>query len=123
MRHLFTGDTELNAKFSTQWTCESRELKIYMAGDYADAKRICKKFAFVHGDVCVSINEKEYIYRGGYEDGFEVTLINYPRKPFSYQKHRNYGSELAMTLCTELHQLSFTMVYDGVAHYCSRFKD
>ncbi len=122
-KKISSGDAALDSQFDYQAHAPSRDLTIYMAGDYDDAKRVSKLFAFNHKNVCCSITKREYIYCGGYEEGFEIKLINYARRPHRRITHRELGSELAMTLCEELNQLSFTLDFEGQSYYVSRHKD
>lgn len=122
-RDLHSSDEFLNTVYDTQRQTESRTLRIYMAGDYEQAKQICRQFTFVKGNVCACVSRRDFIYKGGEESGFMVELINYARKPHQYYVQRQLGIDLGMTLCDELCQLSFTLDFDGTSHYVSRFKD
>ncbi|UAT28897.1 hypothetical protein PP753_gp61 [Dinoroseobacter phage vB_DshP-R7L] len=81
--------------------------RIWMAGNYANAEEICRRFC--ERGMCVSISPANYIYTGGEESGFVVTLINYARFPKSPVRLKEISFELAMDLCVGLHQQSFTI--------------
>ena len=59
---------------------ETIRFDIFMAGDIAWAKQVCREYCFQYGQ-CVTIEPVTYIYTGGEEEGFRVGLINYPRFP------------------------------------------
>ena len=90
------------AKAAMSWT-----QRIWMAGNYANAEEICR--VFCRRGMCVSIAPMNYIYTGGEESGFCVTLINYPRFPKEPVELKDIAFELAMNLMNGLHQQSFTI--------------
>jgi len=92
---------------NTVKTVQSYTQRIWMAGNYANAEEICRTFC--ERGMCVSISPTNYIYTGGEESGFVVTLINYARFPKSSIKLKELAFELAMDLCVGLHQQSFTI--------------
>lgn len=85
----------------------SRPVRIYVAGDYADAARACREFC--QGGLCVRLTRCEYIYTGGQEAGVEVALINYPRFPATEAEIMGKAQDLAMHLMDRLFQLSCTI--------------
>lgn len=87
--------------------CESFTIRIWMAGNYARAEEICREFC--EQGMCVSICPMNYIYTGGEESGFCVTLINYPRFPKPIIDLKDIAFDLAMKLMEGLHQQSFTI--------------
>jgi len=60
--------------------CPSYPVSVFVAGDQAEATRICQAFCDQVG-LCVTVTPTEYIYTGGQEAGLIVGLINYPRFP------------------------------------------
>lgn len=84
------------------------EIKIYIAGDYREAKRICREFCFENG-FCVSVYEADYIYTGGEESGIIVNCINYPRFKSTYGELYQKARALADMLMTGLYQHSYTL--------------
>lgn len=78
---------------------------IYIAGDYNDAKRICKEYC-VRG-ACVTVQKCEYIYTGGSEPGVVVGFVNYPRFPSSRDELVDKALALATLLRQGLFQDSF----------------
>ena len=83
-------------------------VRIWMAGNYADAERICREFC-TRG-MCVSIHPVNYIYTGGEESGFCVTLINYARFPKeNLLDLKDLAFDLAMMLKDGLYQQSFSI--------------
>jgi len=59
--------------------------------------------------MCVSISPANYIYTGGEEAGFVVTLINYARFPKDPVSLKDLAFSLAMDLMNGLHQQSFSI--------------
>jgi hypothetical protein len=78
-----------------------------MAGDYNEARQSLRKFC--KSGFCVALQETDYIYTGGEEKGFCVTVINYPRKPLSYDELEEKTKQIAITLCRDLYQGSYTI--------------
>ena len=89
-------------KAASTWTH-----RIWMAGNYANAEEICRTFC--ERGMCVSIQSINYIYTGGEESGFCVTLINYARFPKDPLSLKDLAFELAMLLMEGLHQQSFSI--------------
>lgn len=82
---------------------------IYIAGEVADAKRICRTFCNEVG-FCVTVSKTEYVYTGGAESGIVVGCINYPRFPSEPDCIREKAVRLARALLIGLQQQSFTIV-------------
>lgn len=59
---------------------ESYYCNIWIAGDYDDARRVCKAFCASEG-ACVTVTKTSFVYTGGEEFGVCVRLVNYPRFP------------------------------------------
>lgn len=95
---------------------------IYMAGDLAQAKQVCREFCFSVG-FCVHIEPVDFIYTGGEESGFKVGLVNYPRFQTDYgvllDKARKLGSELQQRLC----QHSYLVVGPDSTEWHTRRED
>ncbi|WHM52956.1 hypothetical protein [Sulfitobacter phage vB_SupP_AX] len=87
--------------------CDSYTVRIWMAGDYAQAEHTCREFC-TRG-MCVSIHPTNYIYTGGEECGFCVTLINYPRFPKDSETLISIARDLAEMLKERLYQQSFSI--------------
>lgn len=103
-------------------TAPSFTQRIWIAGNYANAEEICRKFC--ERGMCVSISPNNYIYTGGEESGVVVTLINYARFPKSAINLKEIAFELAMDLCVGLHQQSFTIEGpDETEFYSSKAED
>lgn len=98
--------------------CKSISAKIYMAGDYSDAKRFCRQFC-LHG-MCVSIQKTDYIYTMGEEAGFVVQIINYPRFQKTEEEVYDVAVDLAESLILELHQGSCSIVMNDETYFLSR---
>lgn len=81
------------------------QVTIWVAGDEADAKRVCRKFCLDVG-LCVTVTPTEYIYTGGSERGVMVGLVNYPRFPRTFDQIWATALQLARTLRDELFQHS-----------------
>ncbi|MDW9481935.1 hypothetical protein GOB57_25120 [Sinorhizobium meliloti] len=97
----------------------SIRFEIFIAGDYAQAKQICRKWTLEVG-ACVTVEPVDYIYTGGEEQGIRVGLINYPRFPTDhdalYAKTRALAEELMIGLC----QLSYSIVGPETTEWVSR---
>lgn len=95
--------------------CETYTFKIHMAGDYNHARQLCRKFVMV--GACVQLTKCQYIYTGGLEDGFIVSLINYPRFERTEEYIRNQAKDLAEYLAFELCQKSYTIEGKDKTYY------
>lgn len=93
-------------------------IRIWMAGNYANAEEICRQFC--ERGMCVSICPMNYIYTGGEECGFCVTLINYPRFPKDPVTLKDIAFELAMDLMNGLHQQSFSIEHPDETLFFSK---
>lgn len=82
---------------------------IFMAGDIAQAKQVCREYCFAIG-LCVHIEAVDYIYTGGEESGFKVGLVHYPRFPSTTDKLREQATILAGMLQKRLCQHSYLIV-------------
>lgn len=82
---------------------------IYMAGDIAQAKQVCREFCFAVGE-CVHIESVDFIYTGGEESGFKVGFINYPRFPRDASALHKRAVDLGQELLARLCQHSFSLV-------------
>jgi hypothetical protein len=89
-------------------TCPTYWARIYMAGNLAEAERICRAHCYSVG-LCVTLNPTEYIYSAGQESGFVVGLINYPRFPATPEEIDAKAEVLAGLLRVALSQRSFTI--------------
>lgn len=82
---------------------------IYVAGDFAVAKQICRRFCIDVG-LCVTVTETDFIYTGGEEKGVVVGLVNYPRFPATNADIFETARSLAEKLRSELCQHSYMIV-------------
>ena len=87
------------------WTAQ---VTIYIAGDFADAKRVCRKFC-AEG-LCVTVEPTTFVYTGGAEDGVRIRLINYPRFPTDVPTLVATAERLGDLLRAELCQSSYSIV-------------
>lgn len=78
---------------------------IYLAGDAAMAREVCRQHCLKVG-LCVTVTPTEYIYTGGQESGVIVRLVNYPRFPCSDAELEGKASALAVKLAEALCQWS-----------------
>lgn len=92
---------------------------IFIAGDLAEAKRICARYCFEHG-LCVTVESTTYVYTGGREEGVRVGLINYPRFPVTENELGETARRLADVLLEGLDQQSFTITGPKETIWCSR---
>lgn len=97
---------------------QSFTIRIWMAGNYANAEEVCRSFC--EQGMCVSICPMNYIYTGGEESGFCVTLINYPRFPKEPVKLKEIAFDLAMLLMDRLHQQSFSIEHPDETLFFSK---
>lgn len=100
-------------------TADTIRYDIFMAGDLAQAKQVCREFCFDVG-LCVTIEPIDFIYTGGEESGFRVGLINYPRFPSTDADIWDRASELAEILMLRLRQHSYSIVGPNLTHWRSR---
>lgn len=98
--------------------CPAHPVTIYMAGDIAKAREVCRQFCDEVG-LCVTISPTEYIYTRGQEAGFSVGLINYARFPSTPGLIEARASELAHRLRITLRQDSFTVQTPTHSHWYS----
>lgn len=88
---------------------ETIRFDIFMAGDLAEAKQVCRGYCFAVG-LCVTVEPLTFIYTGGEEAGFRVGLINYPRFPATEDALHQRAMELADRLMKQLCQHSYSIV-------------
>lgn len=82
---------------------------IFIAGDLAQAKQVCREYCFAVG-LCVTVEPVAYVYTGGEEAGVRVGLINYPRFPSSEEAIAAHAVTLAADLMVRLCQHSYCIV-------------
>jgi len=82
--------------------------RIYMAGDYDRARQTLREYCSTNG-ACFSIHPMDYIYSGGEETGFCVTLINYPRFRKPKSDIITLAREIGTKLMEDLNQSSYTI--------------
>lgn len=100
----------------------SYSVRIWMAGDIAQAKQVCQDFC--DGvSYCVSLTATVYIFKGGYEAGFIVGLIHYPRFPSSPAVILAKAEALALRLMHALDQGSYTIETPEESTWYSRRAD
>ncbi len=83
-------------------------VKIYMAGDYNRARHTLREYCSTIG-ACFSIHRMDYIYSGGEEQGFCITLINYPRFRKPKAEILNQARDIGTKLISDLNQSSYTL--------------
>lgn len=84
------------------------QVDIYIAGDYAVARQVCREFCT--SGFCVSVSPVDFIYTGGEESGVKIHLINYPRFPAEPEALWAKAIELADLLRARLFQHSYSVV-------------
>lgn len=92
---------------------------IYIAGNYDQARQICREHCFDVG-LCVTVKQTTYIYSGGEESGVEIGLINYPRFPCEPDVLKQRAEDLGILLMERLCQQSFTIVSNDETIWYSR---
>lgn len=95
---------------------------IYMAGDIAQAKQVCREYCFAVG-LCIHVEPVDFIYTGGEEAGFKVGLVNYPRFPSDSDALRAKAFNLADMLQVRLCQHSYLVVGPDRTEWSSRRED
>ena len=80
-------------------------ITIYVAGDEARARRICREFCDARG-WCVTVTPTVYVYTDGDEAGVIVGVVNYPRFPSTPDELWAKAIGLADALRTGLAQTS-----------------
>lgn len=83
---------------------------IYLAGEYADAKRLCREF--VAEGLCVTVTPTEFIYTDGAESGVAVGILNYPRFPTIPCAIKERAIRLALHLRAGLFQRTALVRFD-----------
>ncbi len=91
---------------------------IYVAGDLATARHLCRHF--VMQGLCVTVEPTDFFYTGGAETGVRVGLINYPRFPAEEGVILAKAEELAKQLIEGLHQWSACIVASDKTVWLSR---
>jgi hypothetical protein len=77
---------------------------IYIAGDLAKIKDVCR--AFCLRGLCVTVTPTDFIFTGGSETGAIVGLINYPRFPSTLEEIKKKALLLAKELMSSCFQRS-----------------
>lgn len=95
--------------------------RIYIAGDYKQAKQICREYTMK--GLCINISKVDYIYTMGEEAGICVELINYPIFSKNKLDILEDAENLAKKLLEGLHQASYTIVTPRKSYYFSRYMD
>lgn len=80
-------------------------VEIFVAGDLAQAKQICRAYCYSVG-LCVTVQPCDFIYTGGEEAGAKIGLTNYPRFPARPDELWSRADALARQLIEGLHQHS-----------------
>lgn len=94
------------------------QINIYLAGNYDDAIRACKKFCSGVG-LCVTVERCEYVYTGGSESGVRIGLLNYPKFPKEQEDILNTARKLSSFLLLELYQDSVLIVAPDMTEWIS----
>lgn len=100
-------------------TAPTFRFDIFIAGDIAEAKRICARYCFDHG-LCATVEPVSFVYTGGTEEGARIGLINYPRFPVAENELGATARALAEALMEGLCQHSFSIVGPKETIWCSR---
>lgn len=80
-------------------------ITIYVAGDEAHARRVCREFCDERG-WCVTVTPTTYVYTDGEESGVAIGIVNYPRFPTTQEGLWAKAGELADLLRFEMAQTS-----------------
>lgn len=87
----------------------TQEIRIYMAGDVAQARIAIRKHCYENG-ACVTVTPTQFIYTGGEESGFIVGFINYLRYPDTSDSLWSRAETLARLLLVACNQRSCSIV-------------
>jgi hypothetical protein len=93
----------------TVTTAPTLRFDIFIAGDIAQAKQVCREWCMEVG-ACVTVEPVDYIYTGGEESGVRIGFINYPRFPSDEATIFNRAAALADRLMQRLCQHSYSIV-------------
>lgn len=94
------------------------QIQIFIAGDYKQAKEICRSFCDT--GFCVGIQKMDYIYTGGEEKGVVINIISYPNVVLSFDSLWIKALDLTKQLIIGLHQGSATIYSDKRLRTLSR---
>ncbi len=103
----------------TEATAPTFRFDIFMAGDFAQAKHVCREYAFEVG-FCTTIEPLDFIYTGGEEAGFKIGIINYPRFPSDHDALLWHAKSLADKILVRLCQHSYSIVGPKDTYWFSR---
>ena len=92
---------------------------ILMAGDIGISRHILRATCFPSG-LCVSIEQTQFIYAGGVEDGFIIRLIQYPPFVELESSLRTKAIKIGKRLAELNSQWSFTIMFPLKNEYFSR---
>lgn len=86
------------------YTEPSYTVRLYMAGDIEQAKRLLRAECYPPNEgLCVTVEPTTFIYTGGEEAGFVVGFVNYPRFPTApaalWERASNVAHRLIPALC------------------------
>lgn len=101
-------------KEAQSYTCH-----LWMAGDYNEARAFLRRHVIDKPD-CYSIMPASYIYTGGEEQGFRISLITYPRIPREPEEIAINLELIGIQLCEHLGQGSFTVETPQKTSFFSR---
>ena len=96
--------------------------RIYVAGDIAVARSVCREFCFGEG-LCVTVEPCQYVYTGAEESGFVVGLVNYPRFVWEVERVRETAKRLAVLLAHRCFQWSAMVVCPDKTEWYTCRKD
>lgn len=91
-----------------QQQAPSYPVSIFIAGDFDEARDICRAFCDEEG-LCVTVTATTYVYTDGEEAGVVVGLINYPRFPSEPSDILTTAKLLALELMSKLEQESVSV--------------
>lgn len=102
-------------------TVPTYTVRLYMAGDIEQAKRLLRAECYPPNDgLCVTIEPTTFIYTGGEESGFVVGFVNYPRFPSEPEKLLARARGIAERLIPALCQWSALLVASDVTEWINR---
>lgn len=91
--------------------CPTTVVNLYIAGDIAVARQVCREYVAKGG--CVTVAPCDYVYTNGCESGVVIGFINYPPYAKTAEQIVADALQLGEVLRARLCQSSFTVAHVG----------
>lgn len=96
----------------------THEIQIFMSGPIEVARQTLRKYC-VNGGLCATIEPTHFIYAGGEEAGFVISLRQYPKYPKATTKLLQQAQDLVKDLIDDTYQHSAMIVTSTETHWYS----